>query len=157
MKKIIIFLILILGITFSGFTQTTASIIIRGTVPANISLTIIEEQVEFDLTQNVNNILVATVNERSNVRNGYTVSLNSANDFKFVGGAGDDELSYLLRYNGVELDLSINDLIITDENDRTGQGNNGIDKNLEISFSGEDYNFYEGLYEDTLTFTITAK
>lgn len=146
-------------------TTDTASIILAGNVAKKVTIDVtgIGDYGNLNLMDRVNDLAVATVNEFSNVKAGYTVSLQSSSanasgltNPVFVGGEGDDTLEYTITYDGTAVAFNGGAAAtITDASDKTALA--GIDKSLNISYDGTVVNIYEGTYSDTLTFTITAK
>lgn len=145
-------------------TQTTDSdtLTIGGNVPqrVHIAVSAAAGAQSLDLMSDIQWTEIASVNERSNVRAGYEVSVSSANDWVLRGKYEDkdaDTLAYQLRYDGVEKTLAEGPVVFTVATDRTNErGKAGIDKSLEIKYFAANDNLYDGDYEDTLTFTITA-
>lgn len=167
MKKVIILMALTFTVAAFGFAQTTtatASITLSGTIEKNvaISATGVGNYDSLDLTVDVTDLAVVQVNEYSNVREGYSVSLSSSNatagntaDPFFAGQTGGESLSYSIAYDGSAVSFSGGSAQITDANDKTPLA--GTDKNLTITYAGAAANLGNDTYTDDLTFTITAK
>ncbi len=134
---------------------------IGGNVPARVDISIAGVDAEtLDLQSVVTNRLIAQVTERSNVRAGYTVSVESANGFKLRGTYEDpDELAYALTYADESVDTSTASFTFALRAGRTGSGlgHGGDTRDLSISYDALSVNLFDGDYEDTLTFTITAE
>lgn len=168
MRKAMILMVVMMALA-AGFvaaqqTTDTASITLQGTVEKNvaISATGVGNFDSLDLTVDVTDLAVVAVNEYSNVREGYTVSLSSANataggtaDPYFEGALGGETLSYTIAYDGSAVSFSGGAAQVTDANDKTPLA--GTDKSLTISYSGAAANLGNDTYSDDLTFTITAK
>lgn len=165
MRKLIL-PILFFFVGLFAYAQTTASIVITGTVAPVISVSITPEAISsnLDLTANITNLKVATVNERSNIPNGYTVSVESANAlstgtsipyFEGQNATTPETLDYTINYGGSPISLVSGIATITDSNARTT--GTGVDKDLAISYNGSTHLLAADTYSDTLTFTITAK
>jgi len=143
--------------------QSTASdsLTIGGNVPARVDISIAGVDAEaLDLQSVVNDRLIATVTERSNVRAGYTVSLESTNGFKLVGSYDDpDMLAYDLMYDTESVDTTNGSFTFVTRTERTGSGlgHQGDVRDLTISYDALNVNLFDGDYSDTLTFTITAE
>ena len=163
MKKITILAVALLSISSIAFAQQlsdSASLTISGTVEKFVSIAITPTgNTGLNLATDLTDHSVASVNEYSNVAAGYTVEVESANNWQLLGQTNGDALSYTATYDSASVDQSIATATITDANDRTGGFGDvtGVDKVFAISYSGANANLYNDYYEDTLTFTITAK
>ena len=151
-----LFLILGLLVASSSFGATVGSLVLSGSVAKNVSIAITPEagSTTLDLTSSVMDLKVATVTEKSNDKDGYTVTLASANSGTLKNGTL--EVIYTAKYSSVAVTLSSAPVIITNQATQTGVIK--IDKNFSISYIGiplED--LMSGVYSDTLTFTISAK
>lgn len=133
----------------------TAVINLSGVIEPKVVITADVEDVELNLMADAGDIVIATLTEWSNVRAGYEVSLGSTGNGRLVNTADDSEfLPYTVSYGGVTRDLSNGAVVVTDsESKSVGQG---TDKALGISFTANG-DLGDGLYTDSLTFTITAK
>ncbi len=144
----------------------SGNVTLTGSVAANCQITVTAEAAAatLDLATDQTNLKVATVNEKCNDPDGYTVDLVS------TWGAGDagtsvelesattsERLVYTVRYDtsAVTFDAS-GSAQVTDVLAKTG--GSGVDKDIDISYSGSAANLAAGTdYTDTLTVTITAK
>ena len=149
-----------------AFAATSGTLTLQGTVPGilEISVTPTAAASALDLTANTTNLLVATVNERSNRKAGYTVSLQSANAaaasanaafLKSAAADNADTLGYTMSYDGVAVALAGGVAQVSDVSAKTAAG--GTDKELRISYDGAVSYLNADDYADTLTLTITAK
>lgn len=147
-----------------SFAATTGTLTLTGTVPAVLSITVTPQPAAsaLDLSQTVTNVSVASVNELSNRKPGYTVTLQSANAgsgtaffFKSADVTNTDTLAYTLTYGGSPVSLVSGSALITDATAKTAAA--GVTKNLAISYNGAASFLNQDTYSDTLTFTITAK
>ncbi len=142
-------------------TTDSDSLTIGGNVPARVDISITGVDAEaLDLQSVVNDRLIAQVTERSNVRGGYTVSIESANGFNLVGSYDDpDMLAYDLNYDSEEVDTANGSFTFATRTGRTGSGlgHQGDVRDLTISYDALNENLFDGDYSDTLTFTITAE
>lgn len=146
-----------------AFANTSATLILEGTVPGILDISVAAAAVSANLDLGSNaSFVVASVTERSNKRAGYTVTLSSENavgagsDVPFLKGqevTNTDTLEYSLTYAGIPVELSAGSAIITDVSTKTPSS--GSVKPLGISYVGDF--LYEDVYSDTLTFTIAAK
>lgn len=167
MKKLVLISILAL-IATAAFAQPvltdTASITLQGIVEKRVAITATGtgNYNNLDLTIDVTDQAVVTVNEYSNVREGYTVSLASANagasgtaDPTLNGLNGGETLTYTVTYDGATVSFTSGTAQLTDATAKTPAG--GTDKTLAISYAGASANLANDTYQDDLTFTITAK
>jgi hypothetical protein len=161
------FLLLFFAGTISlAGAATTGTLVLQGTVPGILEITITPEPGSnaLDLSIDAANLKVATVNERSNKKAGYTVSVESAN----AKAAGTDTpyfensdpeissaLEYQISYGGNAVVLSSGSAIISDTAAKTTGA--GTSNDVAVSYNGAAAFPYEGSYSDTLTFTIAAK
>jgi hypothetical protein len=129
-----------------------------------ISVTPTPAASDLALTVNTVDLLVASVNERSNRKAGYTVSLASANALAAATSqaflrsadlANLDLLPYSLSYDGVAVVFSGGSAVVSDTWARTSAA--GIEKELRMSYDGASFFLNADGYADTLTFTIAAK
>jgi hypothetical protein len=148
---------------------------IGGNVPERVDITITPVDSEtLDLQSVVSDRLIATIVERSNVRAGYTVAVESQNGFTLKGTDDEagrfDTLGYGLNYDGE----AVSNPGTTFATDSVGTAvhtfaaraartagspgaHTGDTKELKISYDALNANLYDGDYSDTLTFTITAE
>ncbi|MFW5642651.1 MAG: hypothetical protein ACOCYQ_01365 [Alkalispirochaeta sp.] len=163
MKKIttiVVALTVMASVAYAEQLSDTGSLTISGTVDKMVRIAVTPTGNEnLDLTADVTDHSVASINEYSNVVSGYTVQVESANSWKLVGQNNDDELEYTAAYDGDGVATSAATAMITDASDRTGgRGTiDGVNKAFAISYDAATANLYNDYYEDTLTFTITAK
>jgi hypothetical protein len=141
--------------TGSAMAATTGTLLLRGTVPRLLEITVSPEAIAstlpLDTTQS--NTLVAVVNEKSNSKTGYNVSISSANLGKLVHESETSSVvNYNLSYDGNAVDLAAGDVFTY-----SGAGANNNNRNVNISYTGIDHDLLiEGDYSDTVTFTIAA-
>jgi hypothetical protein len=162
--KTIGFTLVLLGIAaLPLMAQTTGTLTLTGTVPPilRITVTALPAASALDLSSDTDTA-VATVVERSNKKGGYTVSVESLNAitdgtaqpfFKSIDAANGDTLAYNLTYGGTTITFTGGSAIVTDSNTRTTGA--GESREVRVSYTGAF--LYEDTYNDTLTFTITAK
>ena len=166
MKKTIlaVALLTIGSLAFAQTLEDSASIRLSGVVEKNVSIAVsgLNNFDALDLTADVTDLDVVSVVETSNVREGYTVSLASTNasagvteNAFFLGDAGGETLTYLIKYDGAAVSFSGGVAEITNSNAKTGL--NGQARTLSISYSAADAHLGNDFYSDDLTFTITAK
>ena len=150
----------------SATISTAATLVLTGNVPANCVVTVTPEAAasSLDLTTDQTNLKVATVNEKCNDPDGYTVDLqtaygntNSVAEARVESATTSENLIYTVTYDAaaVTFDATVIDRV-TDSNAKTG--GTGIDRDIDISYLGVVANLAAGFdYTDTLTVTIAAK
>ena len=148
-------------------TSDSGTLTLEGTVPKIVTINVSPKSVasNLDLSTDQTDLLVATVTETSNVRAGYSVTVQSANAasqsttdpfFASTSGGNSDTLSYTLKYDGDTVSFTGGSAAtVTDASDKTAVG--GSTHEVRISYTGTTKNLYADSYQDTLTFTITAK
>jgi hypothetical protein len=162
--RLIFAAVAMLAVALPGFSATTGTLLLQGTVPGILEITVsalpAASSLALETTQT--NLAVANVTERSNRKAGYTVTLQSANAgagnaffFKSADPTNLDTLAYTLAYGGSPVNLVAGTALITDASAKTPAA--GVAKSLAVSFSGAASYLGEDSYADTLTFTITAK
>jgi hypothetical protein len=148
-----------------AFAAPIGILTLQGTIPGILEITVVAQPTAtaLDLSVNVQNLLIAHINEKSKRKAGYTVTLTAANSgsdsgffFKSSDAGNNDVLVYTLTYDGLPVSLVSGVAIITDANQRSSTAD-GITKEIKISYNGADSFLNEDTYSDTLTFTITAK
>jgi spore coat protein U-like protein len=124
-----------------------ASITLRASVPATCAVTLSAESATLNLTAGVTNQPVATVAERCNAANGYTVNLASGN-----GGAlssGSASIAYTLHYGDSS---SGNGSLVAD------RAASGAPRQTVLSITVPPGPARQaGDYQDTVTISIAAK
>ncbi|MBP7335061.1 hypothetical protein [Niveispirillum sp.] len=147
--------LLALCITGLGLLATSAgaqgsaqgTITLRATVTTTCAVTLSTGNATLDLNAGSASIPVATVEERCNAANGYTVSLTSKN-----GGAlssGSATIAYTMQYG----DNSSSNGTLSTARDVTGSGRQTV---LSVSVPAGAQR-QAGQYEDTVTIAIAAK
>ena len=136
-------------ITISGTVLAVATI---GGTGTPVALT------DTQLNGGVTDLLIATINEKSNKKTGYTVDLSSANaaataQAKLIGASTGDAINYSLKYNGTAVVLVAGTKRVTDVNAATVAA--GVNKTLQMTFAGGFPS--ADTYSDTLTLTLTNK
>jgi spore coat protein U-like protein len=163
-KRNVFTIIVALLVAVSGFSATTGTLLLTGTVSGVLDITVTADAAasSLDLTVSQTDLTVATINEKSNMATGYTVELESANSVadssasaKLDGiGGVTDSLNYNIKYDGSDLTLVNGKALVTDTTLTTASV--GVNKVLAISYTG-DAGLQAGTYNDTLTLTIAAK
>lgn len=157
--RIAIAVVLAAGL-LTSLAQSSGNITISGTVANNTRITITPQSGynDLNLANGETDKVVAVVNERSNKREGYTVTLQSANatgSQAFLKGSpgNEDVVNYSIKYNGSPVTLSSGSATVTDADSRTPGA--GVDKSLAVTIAPQWVN--TDTYSDTLTLTIAAK
>lgn len=127
--------------------SSQGSITLRGTVTTTCAVTLSTGNATLDLNAGATSIPVATVEERCNAANGYTVSLTSKNGGALSSGAA--TIAYTLQYG----DSSSSNGTLSAARDVTG-----IERQTVLSVSvPAGTQRQAGQYEDTVTIAIAAK
>lgn len=155
MKKILL-ATTFLTLPLLSFAATSGSLLLQGTVAQKISLAVTPASAAstLDLALSQTDLVVASVNEKSNSKTGYKVTITSANLSKLKRVDGLDVLSYTMKYNGSAVSLSsAAGTTITD----SAASSVNTNKDVSISYTGLAAELMiEGTYDDTVTFSIAA-
>lgn len=162
-KTLVILLVLLSSAAL--FAGTTGSLTLTGTVNGVLDIQVTPDAAasNLDLATSQADLNIATVVEKSNKVDGYTVELESAN--AAAGGSSQatlessdannsDTLNYTLTYDGVNVTFVNGVAQVTDSTSTTSAA--GVSKTLAISYTA-DASLTEGSYSDTITLTIAAK
>ena len=154
MKKF--FVLALTALTFtSAYAATTGTLLLKGTVPRLLDITVTPTSIASTLPLNTSqtNTVVASVNEKSNSVSGYKVSISSANAGKLVHqSVTSSSINYSLRYNSAAINLATGQTV-TYSSSTPANANRSVD----ISYTGVAHDLLiEGDYSDTVTFTIAA-
>lgn len=146
----------ILTLTSTSFAATTGTLLLQGVVAQKISLAVTAESVAstLDLGTSQTDLKVAVVNEKSNSKTGYKVTISSANLSKLKRTDGADVLAYTMKYNGSAVALtSVAGTTISN----AAASSVNVNKDVSVSYTGVAPELMvEGTYADTVTFTIAA-
>jgi len=158
-------------ISFSSLpnNNTSSNIQLTGSVPAILQVSVSGATGVYDsldLTTQQTGLTVATVGERTNNKNGYTVTVSSANLANghcasattpcLYSSTSTEALSYTANKDSAAMSFSSNTATWSDSNAKT-QGT-GSEANLNIDYNGSNVFLAAASdYQDTLTFTIAAK
>ena len=164
-KVVMILGMFLIAVSFAG-ADTTGTLSLQGTVPGILEIAVTPEAVSsaLDLSLDTAGVKVATVLERSNKKDGYTVTMESANAaaassgtafFANIDPAVASNLDYQITYDGNPLTLTNGSAVISDVAVKTNAA--GTSREVNISYNGASDFPYEGTYTDVLTFTIAAK
>jgi hypothetical protein len=141
-----------------GFAATTGNITVSGSVAQLLSIIVIgvSPYSALDLSSSQADLTVANIQERSNSRTGYTVTVSSANSGQLVNAySGSTPVGFTAKYgSGSSFSLATPSTIT----DQATPGVYNVIKAFKISYTGAaPETMLEGTYTDTLTFTIAAK
>lgn len=151
-------IILLAFLSNTAFTAESGNLLIRGPIERRISLVVTPEAIAsaLDLTTTQSDLKVATLNERSNSKTGYIVSVTSANlgKLKMIDGA--EVFSYTMKLDGAPIGLTTSTGSIFTRAVTATPVN--VNRNVTISYTGKAIeNMTEGTYSDTVTFNIAAR
>ncbi len=161
MKMHIAVAVALVATALTSLAQTSGNITISGTVANNTRITVASQSGydSLNIAGGESGKLVAIVNERSNARLGYTVTLRSLNAGTgarafLKGSTGNtEEVDYTMTYGGSGVTLGSGVATVTDANAKTTGA--GVDKNLVVAIVATYVN--ADTYTDTLTLTIASK
>lgn len=158
--KFVAIVALLLALAIPSFAASSTTISLSGSVSPTCSIDVSQPTSNGSLaiTTNVTKSTIATIKEKSNATNGYTVTLSSANGWALKGTS--TSLPYTLSYGptGTIVDLTTvvgSAVTLTDSSTVTVSG--GVTKYLQITFLGASVELPSGDYADTLTVAIAAK
>jgi hypothetical protein len=139
----------------SVFAATSGTLLLKGSVPAVLSITVSPETLASTLPLDATLVdsKVATVNEASNSNTGYQVSISSANQGQLVHeSVVSSSINYSLKYDGSAVNLATGESFAF-----STAASVNINKDLNISYTGVSHeNLIQGDYADTVTLTISA-
>lgn len=155
-NKIMTFLFISLA-SSSVFGALSGSVLFKGQVTRLVSLTVAAEASasSLDLSASKINLKVATINERSNSKTGYKMTIASANLGKLKRADGPELFTYSMKLGGSTVNLGqVAGATFIRNSTRPINRN----RNLTISYIGKNpETMIEGAYADTLTITIAAR
>lgn len=156
MKKKLVLTAVVFILASSSFAATTGTLLLQGVVPQKIGLTVTSQSVAstLDLSTSHTDLVVASVNEQSNSKSGYKITITSANLSKLKRTDGSDVFSYSMKYNGSAVSLS-SATGATINNSAAASVN--ANRSVSITYNGvAPESMVEGTYSDTVTFSIAA-
>lgn len=150
-------LLILATLAFSSitFAATSGTLLLQGVVAKKLSITVSPETASaaLDLTTSQTNLKVASVNEKSNSKSGYSVTISSTNHGNLKRADGPEVFAYTMKYGGSAVNLSAAGTSFN----HTESSSVNIDKDLAISYTGATAeSMVEGTYTDTLTLNISA-
>lgn len=146
----------LLSLSATSMAATSGTLLLQGVVPKKISIDVSPASVASALVLDApaDNLIVATVNEKSNSKAVYSVTITSPNLGKLKRTDGADVFPYTLKYGGSSVGLST--LAGTTFSNGAGAAVN-VNKDLTISYAGTPAeSMVEGTYADTLTLEIAS-
>lgn len=156
MKRLLAVTALLTLTTTSAFSATTGSLLLQGIVAKKVAIVVTAAGAAsaLDLETTQADLKVATVNEQSNSKTGYKVTITSAQLGKLKRTDGAEVFSYTLKYGGSAVGLSTA-AGTTFTNSSAASVN--VNKDLNISYTGvAGESMVEGTYTDTLTLNIAS-
>lgn len=156
MKKILVTLLFLIFQIVSE-AAVTAPLLIKASVPRRVSINVVSENISsaLDLTTTQKNLKVAVVNEKSNSKTGYKVTVTSANLGKLKRSDGAEVFTYTLKLDGSKIALSSASGTTFTRNQTTPINTGRI---MTISYAGKSVEtMIEGSYSDTVTLNIAAR
>lgn len=155
MKKLILALTLSISTT-AAFAATSGTILLQTIVPKKVAITVTPVSVAsaLDLSVTQADLKVAVVNEASNSKTGYKVTITSENLGKLKRTDGSEVFSYSLKYGGSAVGLSTAaGSVFTNPSASIVN----VNKDLNVSYTGAaPESMIEGSYQDTLTLNIAS-
>jgi hypothetical protein len=152
---------LLIALTFSlttsaVYSATVGTLLLQSNVPTKIAIVVTPVSVAsaLDLSTTQADLKVATVNESSNSKTGYKVTITSANLGKLKRTDGSEVFSYSLKYGGSAVGLSTaSGSVFTNASASIVN----VNKDLNVSYTGiTPESMIEGTYQDTLTLNIAS-
>lgn len=152
MKKLLLLSLL----SFNAFAATSGTLLLQGIVLKKLDILVTPTPVASALNLEVSqtDLKVATVNEKSNSKTGYKVTITSANLGKLKRTDGPEVFNYTLKYANTPVLLSSSAGTVFSN---ASMSVVNINKDLNISYTGAlNQTMIEGTYADTLTLTIAS-
>jgi hypothetical protein len=156
MKRFIAITALVTITSTQAFSATTGTLLLQGIVAKKVAIAVTSQAIAsaLDLEVTQADLKVATVNEQSNSKTGYKVTITSTNLGKLKRTDGAEVFAYSLKYGGSSVGLSAA-VGSTFTNSSASVVN--VNKDLEISYTGVSGSLMvEGTYADTLTLNIAS-
>lgn len=142
---------ILIGLLFIA-NSYSATLLLSGEVPSILSLEVFPSGNEtLDLSVSQTDLTVASVNEKSNSSTGYKILISSLNSGVLENGVV-DSITYTLKYDGNPVTLSSTAVIA--KTAVTGLYNH--DSSVDISYTIPVNGNQQGIYTDTITFTIQS-
>jgi len=147
--------------------SSSATLKISATVPQTVGISVesSEQASNLDFSDNPEDVLLGTVREMSNSRDGYEVHVSSKNGaeldgssayFTASGGDISSVIPYDITYDGEPVEFSNGSAKISEVSGETALGS-GNSREVRLARMSQDAMPEPGSYSDTLTFTISTK
>lgn len=156
MKNFLTLSVLVGLLSTQSFAATSGTLLLQGVVAKKVSIVVTPESVAsaLNLETSQTDLKVAAVNERSNSKTGYKVTITSANLGKLKRTDGPEVFNYTMKYGGSAVGLSTSAGSVFN-NASTSVVN--VNKDLAISYTGAlNETMIEGTYSDTITLNIAS-
>jgi hypothetical protein len=153
MKNFILISSMVLSTT--TFAATSGTLLLQGVVAQKLSIAVTPAAAAsaLDLSTSQTNLTVASVNEKSNSKTGYKVTITSANAGNLKRTDGADVFAYSMKYGGSAVSLSGVGTTFS----QASAASVNVNKDISISYTGvAAESMVEGTYADTLTLNIAA-
>lgn len=154
MKRSLLAALLVTVTTTSAFSATTANLVLKGVIPANLSVEVTPTSLAttLPLDQAQNDQKVASLSYTSNSVTGFKLLARSAKGGKLVNTQSNNHhVTYQLKQGGNNIALNTSDTQFLSEQNNLGT----FSKDITITYS-QPQNLAAGEYTDTVTFTIQA-
>ena len=146
----------LLLLSVASFADTSGTLLLQGSVSKQMSIAVsaASAATALDLTTSKTDLSVATVNEKSNSKTGYNVTITSLNLSNLKRADGPDVFAYTMKYNGSAVALGT---VAGTTIANTSASAVNLSKAVTISYTGISADsMVEGTYADTVTFSIAA-
>ncbi len=156
MKNFLTLSVLATLFSTQAMAATSGTLLLQGVVAKKVSIVVTPESVAsaLNLEASQTDLKVASVNERSNSKTGYKVTITSANLGKLKRTDGPEVFNYTMKYGGAAVGLSSSAGSVFN-NASTSVVN--VNKDLAISYTGAlNETMIEGTYSDTITLNIAS-
>lgn len=142
-------------LSFEAFAQSSAPLILKARVAQKLILTVtpvpMATTLPLDTTQN--DLKVATASVVSNSASGFKVLVSSANMSNLKRLGGNQLFPYTMKYGNIQIPLNS-----PTATEFLSDGVINTSDNLTISYTGKPLDtMVAGEYQDTVTFTISAR
>jgi hypothetical protein len=160
-SRIALVVLVIFAACVPSFALPTGSLALSGLVTTTVDVTVTAETGTLAATAlpillGATHYKIATINEKSNSKTGYTLSVGSTNGFT-LKSTGTDAVAYTLTYGTTDF-TSLSGAVILTTSLAAKTALAGVSKELFITFPATTATLLTAdTYGDTLTFTIAAQ
>lgn len=160
--KLIAVLGMALTMSVTQMSAASGSVALTGTIAPSTTITVTPSGTPqaLTLTGNISQLKVADIEYKSNKKNGFVLTLSSANSGNLLGTATDgtaESLPYTILYGNdgspATVTLTSGSATLLSSSSKTG---GTVSKILAISYTVPTTEPAADTYSDTITFTITA-